>query len=156
MPALTRVPTHVNGHVITEPERQLHRLLLAGESTARSARLMGLSRGEVTALARSLRQKGLRAGAALTRRAPATRVARTARRGRATALDSAGRKRFGAHLRSLRTSRGMTQASLAGDAFTAAFVSMVESGVAAPSLKSIVHFARALGVSVREVIPPDF
>jgi ribosome-binding protein aMBF1 (putative translation factor) len=151
---LARVPTHANGHVITEPERQLQRLLLAGETTARSADLMGLSRQEVADLVKSLRRKGLRPGARIERRARAKTRSRR-RSAEESPLDPSGRRRFGAHLRTLRTARGMTQAALAGGAFTPAFVSMVESGVASPSMKSLVHFARRLDVSVREVIPPD-
>jgi transcriptional regulator with XRE-family HTH domain len=65
------------------------------------------------------------------------------------------RKRFGEHLRALRHERGMTQASLAGGAFTPAFVSMVESGKALPSMKSLFHFAAQLGVPLRATLPPD-
>jgi DNA-binding CsgD family transcriptional regulator len=151
---LARVPTHVNGQVVTEPERQLQRLILAGESAARIRRLMGLSPQQVTALRASLHQKGF--GIVKRRVRLAARPAR-GRRGAAddVSLDGTTRRRFGAHLRSLRSGRGLTQAALASGAFTAAFVSMIESGAASPSVKSLLHFARRLGVPVRELIPPD-
>ena len=49
----------------------------------------------------------------------------------------------------------MTQAELAGDEFTAAFISMIEGGKAAPSLDSMAYFAARLRVSLRELVPPD-
>ncbi len=49
----------------------------------------------------------------------------------------------------------MTQASVAEPSFTAAFISMVESGRALPSMKSLLHMARRLKVSLRQTLPPD-
>ncbi len=49
----------------------------------------------------------------------------------------------------------MTQSAVAAPAFTAAFISMVESGRALPSMKSLIHIARRLRVSVRHTLPPD-
>lgn len=49
----------------------------------------------------------------------------------------------------------MTQASVAEPAFTAAFISMVESGRALPSMKSLLHIAHRLRVSIRQTLPPD-
>lgn len=153
------VPARWNGEVITEPERQLQRLLLDGKTRRQSARLMGLTREEVAALEASLRRKGIRPGAPIVRaphprRPPRPRSADQRPRKRVR-LDADKRRRVGAHLRSLRTSRGMTQAALADGAFTAAFVSMLESGRAAPSLDSLVHFAGRLGVPLRETLPAD-
>src|SRR5207249_8689437 len=159
---LAFVPRRVNGHVITDRERQVQRLLLGGRTPGAIARLAGLSRERTHELIGSLRRKGLRPTA---RRMSAT----PARRGRSagvsrgpaqatngeTGLDPKTRARFGAHLRQLRTARGLTQAQLADGAFTAAFVSMVESGRSAPSLKSLIHFASRLEIAVREVVPPD-
>ena len=141
------VPTHSNGHVLTEPERQLRRLLISGKSRAQSAKLMALSRQEVAALEVSLRNKGL-GPMRRKRRAGAGRTARAQ-------SNPALRERLGAHIRALRSSRRMTQAELAGDEFTAAFVSMIEGGKAAPSLDSMAYFAARLRVSLRELVPPD-
>jgi ribosome-binding protein aMBF1 (putative translation factor) len=116
---------------------------------------MGISRTEVSTLNKSLREKGLRPRRQRlsARRAVKSRARRAASDD--TSLDVATRKHFGTHLRTMRTSHGLTQAALANGAFTAAFVSMIESGSASPSMKSLVHFARRLGVPLREVIPPD-
>ncbi len=62
---------------------------------------------------------------------------------------------FGRHLRSLRREQGLSQAQLADGAFTAAFISMVETGRALPSLKSLLHVAKRLRTSLRQVVPPD-
>jgi transcriptional regulator with XRE-family HTH domain len=84
-------------------------------------------------------------------------VARARRAGkrRAAAVDSETRRRIGKHLRGLREDRRMTQASVAEPSFTAAFISMVESGRALPSMKSLLHMARRLKVSLRQTLPPD-
>lgn len=149
---LPYVPARWNGEVLTDPERQLQRLLIGGKSRAQSAKLMGLTREELAKLEASLRRKGIRPGVASVR--SSTRSTKKGPR-RHTALGVATRRRLGAHLRSLRTSRGMTQAALSDGAFTAAFVSLVENGRAVPSIDSLVHFASRLGVSLRETLPPD-
>jgi transcriptional regulator with XRE-family HTH domain len=82
------------------------------------------------------------------------RTRRSARR-RSPGVDTETRKKIGHHIRELREERRMTQASVADPAFTAAFISMVESGRALPSMKSLLHIARRLKVSVRQTLPPD-
>jgi transcriptional regulator with XRE-family HTH domain len=82
------------------------------------------------------------------------RTRRTARR-RSPSVDNDTRRRIGQHIRGLREERRMTQASVADPAFTAAFISMVESGRALPSMKSLLHIAKRLRVPVRQTLPPD-
>lgn len=80
---------------------------------------------------------------------------RAATRRRSAAVDNDTRRKIGKFIRSLREERGMTQASVAEPAFTAAFISMVESGRALPSMKSLLHIARRLRVPIRQTLPPD-
>lgn len=84
---------------------------------------------------------------AKTRRAKARR--------RTVGVDEDIKRKIGQHLRGLRSERGMTQASLANGAFTAAFISMVESGRALPSMKSLLHMAHRLRVPLQKTLPPD-
>ena len=52
---------------------------------------------------------------------------------------------FGAHLRELRTKRGLTQAQLADTARTSTpFISQLERGVTTPSLGMLLRLAEAL------------
>lgn len=149
---LAFVPSRVNGHAVTSQERQLQRVLVSGRSPTEAADLMRLTRPTVTRLMASLRKKGIRPGKAHARR-PAI-----AARGAAESSASVHvptRKKIGAHLRALRHKHGLTQAALAGDFCTAAFVSLVESGTALPSLRSLVHFGHTLGIPVRETLPKD-
>jgi DNA-binding XRE family transcriptional regulator len=93
------------------------------------------------------------------RRSPTARrsVAPRARaipRRRSPPVDVETKREIGAHLRALREERHLTQAALADTAFTAAFVSMVESGRALPSMKSLLHFAKRLRVPIRQMLPP--
>jgi transcriptional regulator with XRE-family HTH domain len=74
---------------------------------------------------------------------------------RSAAVDQDTRRKIGQHLRGMREERKMTQASVADPAFTAAFISMVESGRALPSMKSLLHIARRLKVPIRQTLPPD-
>jgi transcriptional regulator with XRE-family HTH domain len=64
-------------------------------------------------------------------------------------------REFGPHLRSLRMRKGMSQRALAGDFVTASYISLLESGAREPALDVIVHLARKLGVSVRELTGDD-
>jgi transcriptional regulator with XRE-family HTH domain len=53
---------------------------------------------------------------------------------------------FGAHLRELRTARGLTQAQLAERARTSTpFISQLERGVTTPTLGMLLRLAEALG-----------
>ncbi|HET7769297.1 MAG TPA: helix-turn-helix transcriptional regulator [Chloroflexota bacterium] len=57
-------------------------------------------------------------------------------------------------MRRLREQRGLSQEEL-GRPMTRAAVSKIELGLATPSLHALALFARRLGVSVRELLPPD-
>jgi transcriptional regulator with XRE-family HTH domain len=62
--------------------------------------------------------------------------------------------RFGARLRELRNSRGMTQAELATKAHvTASYVWRLESGGAAPGIDLVDRLAVALGTTAAELLP---
>lgn len=58
----------------------------------------------------------------------------------------------GARLRALRHARGLTQTALAGDEFTPGYVSQVESGYSALSMRGARSFAGRMGVSVAELL----
>lgn len=62
--------------------------------------------------------------------------------------------RFGARLRELRNSRGMTQAELAFKAHvTASYVWRLESGGAAPGIDLLDRLATALGTTAADLLP---
>lgn len=62
--------------------------------------------------------------------------------------------RFGARLRGLRNSRGMTQAELAHQAHvTASYVWRLESGGAAPGIDLLDRLATALGTTAADLLP---
>lgn len=64
--------------------------------------------------------------------------------------------RFGARLRELRHSRGMTQAELAKHSrITASYVGRLESGGAAPGIDLVGRLAEALGTSLHDLLPAD-
>lgn len=96
----------------------------------------------------------MQAGAGPTTLLPVAPKRRPTRK-RSAAVDTETRRKIGQHLRGLREERKMTQASVAEPAFTAAFISMVESGRALPSMKSLLHIAHRLRVSIRQTLPPD-
>ncbi|MBM4420260.1 MAG: helix-turn-helix transcriptional regulator [Chloroflexi bacterium] len=58
----------------------------------------------------------------------------------------------GARIRSLRVARGLTQAQLAGQSYTKAYVSMLESGRTRASMKALEHIAAALGVQPSDLL----
>ena len=61
---------------------------------------------------------------------------------------------FGARLRELRQSRGMTQASLAQHAeVTTSYIGRLEGGGAAPGIDLVDRLARALGTTVADLLP---
>lgn len=62
--------------------------------------------------------------------------------------------RFGARLRELRSSAGLTQAQLAGTDFSKGFVSLVETGHARASLRAAQLFADRLRVPLGELVDP--
>jgi transcriptional regulator with XRE-family HTH domain len=60
---------------------------------------------------------------------------------------------FGAHLRELRTARGLTQPQLADRcASNVPFISNVERGVMLPGLAMLLRFADALECNVSELV----
>jgi len=63
---------------------------------------------------------------------------------------------LGERIREARQARGLTQAALGAPYFTRSFVSAIEHGKPGVSIKALRHFAKTLGLSVRELIPPDF
>jgi transcriptional regulator with XRE-family HTH domain len=61
---------------------------------------------------------------------------------------------FGARLREMRRSRGMTQAQLAEKAqVTVSYVGRLEAGGAAPGIDLVGRLATALGTTVAELLP---
>lgn len=65
---------------------------------------------------------------------------------------------LGARLQRLRRDRGMTQRDLAGERYSAAFVSTIESGRRRPSEEALRHFAHQLGTDPEELLtgrPPS-
>ena len=64
-------------------------------------------------------------------------------------------RRLGGRIRKLRVQRGLTQADLAGEAFTPFAVSRIERGASLPSLDLLLHVSRKLGIRLRHVLPPD-
>jgi transcriptional regulator with XRE-family HTH domain len=59
---------------------------------------------------------------------------------------------IGARLRTARVEAGFTQAQLAGERYTRAYVSAIENGLARPSMTALAHFAAQLGVSPSEFL----
>lgn len=59
----------------------------------------------------------------------------------------------GARVRRMRLKSGLTQQQLGDPYFSRGFISSVELGKVTPTLKSLVHFAKKLGVRTRELIP---
>ena len=58
---------------------------------------------------------------------------------------------LGKRLRELRTRFGLTQADVAGDRYTHAYVSTIEAGRREPSNDALAYFAERLGVGVEEL-----
>lgn len=62
--------------------------------------------------------------------------------------------RFGARLRELRTSRGLTQAQLAERAeVTISYITRLESGGYAPGIDLVQKLATALGTTAADILP---
>ena len=59
---------------------------------------------------------------------------------------------LGARIKSARLARGLTQAELAGDGISTAYVSRIESGARRPTLKVLVEFARRLDKPVDQLL----
>lgn len=64
----------------------------------------------------------------------------------------------GTRVRKVRLQKGLTQSELAGENYSAAYVSIIESGKRVPSERVLKSFARTLGVTYEELAtgrPPD-
>ncbi|TMD61063.1 MAG: tetratricopeptide repeat protein [Chloroflexi bacterium] len=59
---------------------------------------------------------------------------------------------FGARLRVLRRAKGLRQQDLAGGEYSAAYISMLESGRTRASMKALEHISRKLGIGVAELL----
>jgi transcriptional regulator with XRE-family HTH domain len=79
----------------------------------------------------------------------------TQRRRRTPAPKSQIDKVVGARLRELRLAKGLSATALAAPYYTRAHISALELGKIAPSLHALAHFAKQLGVPLRDLIPPD-
>jgi tetratricopeptide (TPR) repeat protein len=69
-----------------------------------------------------------------------------------------GRDGVGKRLKELRLDKGLTQQDLAGQAYTAAYVSTIESGKRTPSSVALAYFADRLEVEPEEILtgrPPN-
>ena len=77
----------------------------------------------------------------ILRSMPRTRTA-----ARASEHDSALARQIGERLREARRRTGFTQQQLAGDRYTKAYVSALETGVARPSMVALTYLAERLGV----------
>jgi transcriptional regulator with XRE-family HTH domain len=65
-------------------------------------------------------------------------------------------QRFGARLRELRRSRGLTQAQLAQEArLTASYVGRLEAGGASPGIDLVQRLADALGTTIHDLLPTE-
>jgi transcriptional regulator with XRE-family HTH domain len=65
---------------------------------------------------------------------------------RATARDSALAHQIGARIRDARKRVGLTQQQLAGDRYTKAYVSALETGIARPSMVALAYLAERLSL----------
>ena len=65
---------------------------------------------------------------------------------RATARDSALAHQIGARIRDVRKRLGLTQQQLAGDRYTKAYVSALETGIARPSMVALAYLAERLSL----------
>ncbi|GAA1383045.1 hypothetical protein GCM10009661_62180 [Catellatospora chokoriensis] len=61
---------------------------------------------------------------------------------------------FGAHIRSLRQARGLSQAEVAGSAMSISYLSRIESGARPPTAKTIDYLSERLGVPVAALSSP--
>lgn len=62
--------------------------------------------------------------------------------------------RLGERLRVARVARGMSQAQVGAPYYGRQAVSAIELGHTLPSLATLQHLARRLGVSMRDLLPP--
>ena len=62
---------------------------------------------------------------------------------------------IGDRVKMLRRRRKMTQKEVAGERFTAAYISALERGLTHPSLSALAHIAERLQVRMRDLLPKD-
>lgn len=62
---------------------------------------------------------------------------------------------LGDNIRRMRREKGLTQAQLAGDDWTKGYISLVEHGRVAPSVKSLQLFANKLGCSISDLVEAE-
>ncbi len=65
---------------------------------------------------------------------------------RATEQDAALARQIGARIREARHRAGLTQQQLAGERYTKAYVSALETGIARPSMIALSYLAERLGL----------
>lgn len=65
------------------------------------------------------------------------------------------KSRLGARLRTARKRAGMLQRELAGDRYTAAYVSAIEKGIAQPTIAALSYFAERLGIDTSGLVDED-
>jgi len=84
-------------------------------------------------------------------------MARTARKTRnVTVVDNRPlARKIGGRIRQARLRAGLTQAELAKDRYTAAYISALELGHAKPSMAALAFIAERMGVPVREFVGDD-
>ena len=63
--------------------------------------------------------------------------------------------RIGQRIKTVRLSRGMTQAEVAGDRYTAAYISALETGAAKPSMAALRFLSERLGTPVAQFVDAD-
>lgn len=62
---------------------------------------------------------------------------------------------IGARIRQFRQARGLTGAKLGAPYYTKGHISRIELGKIGASLHAMAHFAKRMGVPLRELIPPE-
>lgn len=86
-------------------------------------------------------------------------VQRSARQGKTRRVNVVDNRplalRIGARLRAARVRAGLTQAQVAGERYTAAYISALERGHAKPSMAALQFMTERLNVSVRSVLDSD-
>src|SRR5918999_5262047 len=80
---------------------------------------------------------------------------RTRTSARATTQDRELAKRIGLRIREARTRAGLTQQQLAGDRYTKAYVSALETGIARPSMVALSYLSERLSLPASHFIDAE-
>src|SRR5918995_3281811 len=80
---------------------------------------------------------------------------RTKTAARPTEHDAALARQIGARIRESRRRAGMTQQQLAGDRYTKAYVSALETGIARPSMVALSYLSERLGLPPSHFLDKD-